>query len=193
MKRIYEHFAGQGFPIADAEPKTGFSNLGGQRRVCDFHDCSDDLGWEDAFGLVQSMYAAARPNITSCDRVLLTYGNHFFASAARIRGIDKDIWQTLYDGLVDGAATWPHEQKKLPTMLKGEKPIGKWAKDGVYGQKDSLENPLTGKTIERLWGVLLQCSTAEIAWRCPGLEKGWRLYGTMADCGCIDDLFPESL
>jgi hypothetical protein len=191
MTRIYEHFAGQGFPIADAMPKTGFLNLGGQQ-VCDCHDCRDDLGWEDTFGLVESMYSASHNNSKTCDKVLLTYGNHFIASAARIRAIDKSIWQTLYDGLMDNDtdSAWAHEKKKMPIRLPGEKPIGRWAKDGVYGKKDTLQEPLLGKTIERLWGVLLQCSTAEVAWHCPGLERGWRINGKEADCGCIDDLIP---
>lgn len=98
----------------------------------------------------------------------------------------------LYDGLTDNRTetAWAHEKAKLPQMLKGEKKLGRWASDGVYGVKDSLENPLLGRTIERLWGVLLQCSTADIAWSCPGLERGWRLYGEIKDCGCVDDLFP---
>ena len=190
MTRIYEHFAGQGFPIADSMPKTGFLNLGGQR-VCDCHDCHDELGWHDSFGLVESMYTASHPNVTACNKVLLTYGNHFIASAARIRGIPRETWQMLYDGLMDpDIDSWVHEKKKIPVRLPGEKVMGKWAKDGVYGRKDSLAEPLLGKTIERLWGILLQCSTAEVAWHCPGLERGWRINGEEADCGCIDDLVP---
>lgn len=192
MDRIYEHFAPQGFPIADAEPKSGFLNLGGQR-VCDCDDCYDDLGWEDSFGLVPSMYGAARPNITkSCNKVVLTYGNNFFASAARIRGINKDVWQLLYDGLMnnDTSIAWAHDKTKIPKMLNGEPAMGRWAPGGVYSQHDTLDNPILGRTIERLWGVLLQCSTVDIAWKCPGLERGWRLYGETSDCGCIDDLIP---
>ena len=57
---------------------------------------------------------------------------------------------------------------------------------GVYGLSDSLERPWLGFTVERLWGILLQCSRKEIAWRCPSLEKGWRVGWVKSDCECID-------
>ena len=189
-KKIKLHYSGQGFPIADAEPKSGFLSLG-ESQTCKCNDCSDSFGWEDTFGLIPSMWTAARPNKT-CDSVLLTYSNNFIASAARIHGIPKDVWETLYNALTrpDVENSWAHDRVKLPKMFTGEERKGRWGKGGVYEVVDSKEEPIMGKTMERLWGVLLQCSLAEIAWRCPNLEVGWRVGGRREDCGCIDELAP---
>lgn len=189
--RIHTHYAGQGFPVADAEPKTGFLSLG-ESQTCRCNECSDTYGWEDTFGLIPSMWNAVRPNQTACDSVLLTYSNNFFASSARIHGIKKDIWELLYEALTkkDIGNSWAHDKAKLPKMFPGEKKLGRWGEGGVYEHPDSVHTPIMGNTMERLWGVLLQCSTAEIAWRCPGLNVGERLGGEKADCGCIDELAP---
>lgn len=187
--KIRENYASQGSPIADADPKTGFLNLG-ESQVCQCNGCSDSYGWEDTFGLVPSMWTAARPSQTDCDSVLLTYGNNFIASAARIRGTKKDVWETLLRALTrnDTQNSWAHDPEKLPKMLMGEELKGRWGPGGVYEVVDSKVEPVLGRTMERLWGVLLQCSTPEIAWRCPNLEAGPRIGGNGTACGCIDDL-----
>ena len=85
----------------------------------------------------------------------------------------------LYDALVntDFGNAWAHDQEKLPARK------GKW--EEVFGDEDSLEKPYLGYTIERLWGILLQCSTPEVAWRCPNTARGWRTGGVKEDCGCL--------
>ena len=121
-------------------------------------------------------------------RVLLTKGNNFIASAARIRGVKKDVYEMLYGALVyqDVANAWAHDKKKLPVMSKGEEGKGRWKKGEIYGEQDRLERPWLGFTIERLWGTLLQCGGAKHDWTCPGALRGWRRWGTEHDCGCID-------
>jgi hypothetical protein len=186
--RLNSYFAAQGFPVPDAEPKTGFLNFG-EQEVCRCNSCFDSLGWEDTFNLIPSMWSAARPGSPTCDSVLLTYSNTFMASAARIRGVNKDVWKLLYDALMneDLNNAWAHKAEKLPKMLPGEKKkTGPWAEGGVYAENDSLENPYLGLTVERLWGILLQCSTPMIAWRCPSLWRGSRWGAEKVDCGCID-------
>lgn len=185
--RMNEYFMSAGFPIPDAQPKTGFMHLGDQGS-CWCGSCTDSLGWEDTFHLVPSMWGAARPGSSKCESVLITRGNEFVASAARIRGLKRDVWQMLFDALTkeDMANAWAHDATKLPKMLEGEKKMGRWADDGVYGVPDSLAEPILASTIERLWAVLLQCSSAEIAWRCPSLYRGSRMGGERADCECID-------
>ncbi|CZS94195.1 uncharacterized protein RAG0_04251 [Rhynchosporium agropyri] len=185
--RLADYFVIMGFPLPDAVPKTGFLNLG-ESESCYCGQCTDSHGWEDSFHLVPPMFSAARPGTTACESVLLTYGNNFAASAARIRATKQDVWQMLYDGLVDKNLenAWAHKREKMPVMLPGEEGKGRWKKGAVYGSPDSLAKPYLGLTIERLWGVLLQCSSAEIAWGCPALEVGWRINGRKEDCGCIE-------
>ncbi|KAH9214712.1 hypothetical protein DL95DRAFT_337427 [Leptodontidium sp. 2 PMI_412] len=187
QNRLSDYFTPMGFPLPDALPKSGFLSLG-EQESCWCGQCFDSLGWEDTFHLVPSMWSAARPGSPSCESVLLTYGNNFIASAARIRGTKKDVWQMLYDGLVDTNLenAWAHKKEKMPIVLPGEEGRGRFRPGAVYGVKDSLERPYLGMTIERLWGVLLQCSTPEIAWACPALEVGWRIGGRREDCGCIE-------
>ncbi|KUJ06737.1 uncharacterized protein LY89DRAFT_404936 [Mollisia scopiformis] len=185
--RFEEYFVAAGFPIPDALPKTGFLNLG-DHETCWCGGCYDISGWEDTFHLVPSMWSAARPESKKCESVLLTYGNNFITTAARIRGIKKEIWQLLYDALVneDKTNAWAHAPEKIPKKLPGEEGKGRWAKGQIYGEEDSLEKPYLGHTVERLWGILLQCSTGEIAWKCPSLEREYRTGGNKEDCGCIE-------
>lgn len=185
--RLRSHFIAPAFPLPDALPKTAFLNLG-EYETCSCGSCTDTLGWEDSFHLIPSMWAAARPGAKTCDSVLLTYGNNFVASAARLRGVKKDVWQMLYDALTndDIEHAWAHNAEKLPKLRDGELGKGRWAEGEIYAEKDSLRKPYLGMTVERLWGILLQCSEGRVAWRCPSLEVGWRLGGVKEDCGCVD-------
>ncbi|KAH8656527.1 hypothetical protein BGZ60DRAFT_532111 [Tricladium varicosporioides] len=186
-RRLDDYFKPAGFPVPDAEPKTGFLHLG-KMEHCWCGECKDSTGWEDSFHLVPSMWGAARPGTSKCESVLLTQGNDFIASAARIRGVKKDVWQMLFDGLTneDMGRAWAHDSKKFPVQLPGEKNIERWGEKGIYGTPDSLQNPWMGHTVERLWGILLQCSTPQISWQCPNLWRGSRLGWDKDDCSCID-------
>ncbi|CAG8972128.1 hypothetical protein HYALB_00008133 [Hymenoscyphus albidus] len=212
-QRLSDYFIYGSFPMPDASDKTSFLNLG-PMEVCNCGSCKDSTGWEDSFKLLPSMYGGANPGLDRCGSVLLTRGNHFVASAARLRGIKKDIYEMLRDALekADVKNSWAHEADRLPKPLPFEPLIGRWfpgtreevpsggvlrnetkgevkvveIPPGVYGKSDTLERPWLGMTVERLWGVLLQCSSEAIAWRCPGLGTGWRLGGQKGDCGCID-------
>jgi hypothetical protein len=164
-------------PVDGASPRspsTGFLNLGDQQ-VCHCDTCFDNTGWSDTFHLVHSMWGAARPGSQPCASVLLTYGNSFVASADRIRGVGRDVYQVLYEALTneDLDHAWAHDERRLP-------------KRGIMitEKEDTIENPYLGLTIERLWGVLMQCSTPEIAWSCPNVFRGWRRGGKVTDCGC---------
>lgn len=188
-QRFSDYFLAMGFPLPDSVPKTAFLNLG-EQETCACGDCRDSLGWEDSFHLVPSMWAAVRPGAPApCGEALLTYGNSFAASVARIRGVKRDVWEVLYDALVneDWGHAWAHKKEKMPLKRPGEEEgRSRFAPGAVYGQEDSLERPYLGLTVERLWAVLLQCSEPRIAWGCPSLEIGWRLDGTNADCECIE-------
>ncbi|RDL36457.1 uncharacterized protein BP5553_05809 [Venustampulla echinocandica] len=190
IQRLQDYFIPAGFPLPDALRKTGFLHLGSQE-TCSCETCKDSLGWEDSFHLISSMWSAARPgNSYKCDQVVVTLGNDFLASAARIRGVPLDVWQVLYDGLTRDTIeySWAHEEAKFPQFLAAQKREGRWDPNGgVYGKPDSLERPWLGFTIERLWAVLLQCSTPEVAWRCPPPGRSWRLGWEKEDCMCIDE------
>ncbi|KAE9364247.1 hypothetical protein N431DRAFT_354538 [Stipitochalara longipes BDJ] len=186
VQHINKYFTPMGFPLPDALPKTGFLALG-PHETCACNSCTDSFGWEDSFHLLPSMFGAAHKEQKVCDSVLLTYGNNFFASAARLRGLEKDVYQLLYDALVkrDVKNSWAHSKEKLPVMMQGEKREGRWGRGGVYEVPDSLERPWLGSTVERLWGVLLQCSEGRIAWGCAGFGVD-RFGGAREDCGCIE-------
>lgn len=209
INRMNNYFVPPDFPLPDALPKTGFLNLG-EQETCHCTDCKDSMGWEDSFRQVPTMFAAARPGTTGCGEVLLTYGNNFLVSAGRLRGIKRDVWQLLYDALMneDLGNAWAHNSHKMPKALPGElgdaptsktgifskvwkgpsqtQGVSRFSPGQIYGRPDSPESPWLGYTVERLWGVLLQCSKGEMVWGCSGLENGFRPKGSKEDCGCIE-------
>ena len=87
----------------------------------------------------------------------------------------------LYDALtnINLRDAWAHDAAKIPNLGEG--------KDGqeAFGEEDSVMSPYLGYTIERLWAVLLQCESAELAWRCPDVGRGWRRGGERGDCACL--------
>ncbi len=184
-----------GHPIPDALPKTGFLNLG-EVESCECDRCFGEDGWEDSFHLVTSMYGASHPQLGEgekiaqelCKKVVLTKGNNFIVSAARIRGTNKDVWTMLYDALVneDVGNAWAHDKKKLPQMAKGEEGRGRSAEGEVYGLRDSVERPWLGMTVERLWGTMMQCGSGSDEWICEVGNMPWASFGKETNCGCID-------
>ncbi|KAF7911883.1 uncharacterized protein EAE98_011826 [Botrytis deweyae] len=184
-RRLFDYYNPAQLPPAaeNSDILTGFLNLG-ELETCDCYGCYDKSGWNDTFRLIPSMWSASRPagkdeTPYRCQKVILTHGNNFIASAARIRGVGKDIWETLDDALSNPSLSrgWAHDRLKLG-------PEGRNSK--MFGEKDSLEKPHLGYTVERLWGILLGCSNQKIAWRCPNLWKGWRRGGEKEDCACRD-------
>ncbi|KAF7892447.1 uncharacterized protein EAF01_010527 [Botrytis porri] len=184
-RRLFDYYDPAQLPpgAENSDILTGFLNLG-ELETCDCYGCYDKSGWNDTFRLIPSMWSASRPvgkdeTPYRCQKAILTHGNNFIASAARIRGIGKDIWETLDDALSNPSLSrgWAHDRLKLG-------PEGRNTK--LFGEKDSLERPHLGYTVERLWGILLGCSNQKIAWRCPNLWKGWRRGGKKEDCACRD-------
>ncbi len=163
---------------------------------CECEGCFGQDGWEDSFHLVKIMYGASHKRLDEedtvapelCKKVILTKGNNFVASAARIRGTSKDVWSMLYDALVneDLGNAWAHDKEKLPQMVKGEEGRGRWAEGNVYRSEDSLEQPWLGMTVERLWGTLVQCGSGSDEWMCPAGRRTWPSFVTATSCGCTD-------
>ncbi|PQE26580.1 hypothetical protein CJF30_00001322 [Rutstroemia sp. NJR-2017a BBW] len=182
MRRLYNYYdPAAHYPAAEnMDVLTGFLNLG-EYTTCDCYSCYDSHGWNDTFQLIPSMWSASRPAERGqpehhCKKALITHGNNFVASAARIHGVKKDVWETLGDALSNPSIYgWAHDRLRIGGKDRE-----------MYGLKDSLEKPFLGYTVERLWGVLLSCSTPEIAWKCPNLWRGWRNGGRKEDCACRD-------
>ncbi|GAM89069.1 hypothetical protein ANO11243_071040 [Dothideomycetidae sp. 11243] len=127
----------------------------------------DRTGWEDKSGIVSRLYTQIYHHPCQDDTlVLLSYGHAFLASAQRIRGVDKTIYEGLNTALVD-PQSWAHHDL--------------YAKQG-----DSLEKPRLAGTIERMWPLLLQCNDARVADMCASLWSGSRRLGTERDCQCYD-------
>ncbi|KAI9643862.1 hypothetical protein NHQ30_007213 [Ciborinia camelliae] len=190
-RRLYNYYDPTPRPpgAENSDTLTGFLNLG-ELETCDCYTCYDRSGWNDTFRLIPSMWSASRNHRAGkdqgsssssyrCQKAILTHGNNFIASSARIRGVPKDIWETLDDALSEASLSrgWAHDRLKLGAQGRETE---------IAGEKDSLAKPHLGYTVERLWGILLGCSNQEIAWRCPGLWKGWRWGGAKADCACRD-------
>jgi hypothetical protein len=145
--------------------QTGFLNLGWAGILCDGNDCGDKQGWHDETSLFADVQS--RIDGSTLDNALLSYKGQFVVTAARIRGIDKSIYDYLWQLLID-ENSWAHQEPYLQ-----ERP-------------DSMSQPWFGYTMERIWNVLFQCSDMDVAWRCPTLLSGWRPGGSIADCQCFD-------
>ena len=59
-----------------------------------------------------------------------------------------------------------------------------WAyqEECLNGRTDSISIPVFGYTVERLWIVVLQCSSADVAWKCTTLLSGKRKDRCIKDC-----------
>jgi hypothetical protein len=146
---------------------TGFLSLGWSGAVCNCENCGDRLFWRDNTHFLPQIYNRINTSGT-CSNVLLSYKGQFVVSAARIRGIDKDIYHSLWQAFVD-EESWTHQPEYL------------------QGRPDSMSQPEFGYTMERMWNLLFQCSDVEVAWKCPSMVSGWRIGGDIGDCQCFDD------
>lgn len=126
----------------------------------------DRWGWSDTSGLVPRLYKEIYGGV--CRSFLATYKGQFLASAARIRGVDKKIYEELLAAMRD-ARSWAHTRPY------------------VDGKVDEMSAPVLGYTIERIWGVLLQCSSVAAAWQCPSYESRLFSWDSSSSCQCLDD------
>ncbi|KAK7180661.1 hypothetical protein PSPO01_13259 [Paraphaeosphaeria sporulosa] len=146
--------------------RTGMLSLGWSGQVCNCDTCGDRFNfWDTAhiFPEISNLINSA----AKCDKVLLSYKGQFIASAKRIRGVSKAIYQDLHDAFVN-QDNWAHQEEYL------------------QGRPDSMNAPVFGFTMERMWNLLFQCNSMEIAWRCPTLLSGHRIGGNIEDCQCLD-------
>ena len=145
---------------------TGMLSLGFVGNVCDCLDCRDRWGWQDSDimpGIFREVY-----NTTTCATILLSYKGQFIASARRIRGISRRPYEYLHNALAN-PESWAHKERYL------------------RGRPDSMNAPLLGYTVERLWSVLMQCSDMNVAQKCASLLSRTRRGGSLGDCQCHDN------
>ena len=146
--------------------RSGFLSLSWSGAVCNRDSCGDKFSWQDE----TEWFSTIQDRINSADtsrNILLSYKGQFMVSAARIRGIDKTIYEDIWHAFVD-ENSWAHQDEYLK------------------GRKDSMSEPFFGYTVERMWNMLFQCSDMEVAWKCPSLVSGWRFGGDINDCQCFD-------
>ncbi|GME35593.1 hypothetical protein GTA08_BOTSDO12126 [Neofusicoccum parvum] len=146
-------------------PNTGMLSLGFSGKSCNTENCGDRWGWDEEQALLNDV--CKRAGGETCRHMLLSYKGQFIVSAKRIRAVGRKLYEDLRTAMTD-PGSWAHREPYL------------------QGRKDSLNAPRFGYTMERLWSVVMQCSTEEIAWRCPTLLSRTRRGGGIADCQCLD-------
>ncbi|RDW71181.1 hypothetical protein BP6252_07744 [Coleophoma cylindrospora] len=152
---------------------TGMLSLGEAGAVCDCLTCSDRWGWSDSFHVIPSLYSRVHPGKEVCTpetQITISLKGQFIASGRRIRGISKDIYREMLEA-IESEVGWSHDPQ-------------------IVGSKgDTADNPFFGFTVERLWGLLLQCADPQIGAKCPSLLSGtlgFRRGGGIEDCACLD-------
>ena len=144
-------------------------SLGFTGVLCDCNSCGDRWGWEDSWAVVPALYEKIYNKACETDTpILLSYKGQFIASARRIRGISRKVYGGLLD-TITSTEGWSHDEKI------------------VGSNEDSPDNPYFGFTVERAWGLLMQCATdGGVAARCPSLLSGMSTAGSVGDCQCLD-------
>jgi hypothetical protein len=147
---------------------TGMLSLGFTGVACSCGSCNDRWGWSDKDSIIPTTYE----NIygMACDpsqHILLSYKGQFVASARRIRGIKREVYDNL-----------------LKSVTNSEDGANTGGTTGV----DSPSNPFFGFTMERIWSLVMQCATNEkIMTKCPSLLSGMGIGGRVEDCQCLDE------
>lgn len=148
--------------------ETGMLSLGFAGITCGCGACEDRWGWQDKLETIPYLYEEIYDQ--SCEAgtsILLSYKGQFVASAQRIRGIKKSVYEDLLKAIT-GKDGWIHDP-------------------AIVGATDTPDNPDFGFTVERIWGLLMQCATdSRVATRCPSLLSGKGRWGKVEDCQCFD-------
>lgn len=158
-------------------PETGFLSLSYEGEICrDCTACHDTL-WLENPTVLETLFAQTNPG-RPCRDLVMTYKGQFLVSAARIRGNERGVYEGLVRRFTD-AGSWFHSEEYVGSFWHA-------------GQGDSLEVPLFGYTLERMWGVVMQCSELRIGFFGPSLfgarvKPGWLVWGFPMDVvQCLD-------
>lgn len=152
-------------------PSTGMLSLSFTGVLCSCETCGDRWDWSDEFSLIPTLYSKIYHRTCTPDtNILLSYKGQFVASARRIRGVHKKVYESLLKAITSkDMQSWSHDQEI------------------IRGREDTPDNPFLGFTVERIWGLLMQCATdGVVAAKCPSLLSGMGHGGQVADCQCLD-------
>ncbi|PQE03094.1 hypothetical protein CJF31_00002945 [Rutstroemia sp. NJR-2017a BVV2] len=154
-------------------PNTGMLSLSFSGETCLCMNCEDHFGWSDAWFVVPSLYESVYQQPCENDtEVLLSYKGQFVASAKRIRGVQKSVYEGLLETITSESG-WSHDER-------------------FVSESDSPDNPDFGFVVERVWSLLMQCAVDEkVEKMCPSLLSGMGWGGDVADCQCLDDVNVE--
>lgn len=137
--------------------------------LCNCESCGDRWDWNDSFHIIPSLYQKVYGQKCEPDTpLLLTYKGQFVASGRRIRGVKKEVYEELLDAITSKEG-WSHD------------------KNVIGDRENTPDNPFFGFTVERIWGLLMQCATdGSVAAKCPSLLSGMGRGGDVRDCQCLD-------
>ncbi|TGO18203.1 hypothetical protein BTUL_0011g00080 [Botrytis tulipae] len=149
-------------------PQTGMLSLGFSESTCSCNNCGDRFGWTDDWAMVPSLYEDIYgSSCTNSTKILLSYKGQFIASARRIRGISRGIYEDLLSTITSESG-WGHDSRFVK-------------------ENDSPDNPSFGFAVERVWGLLMQCASNDrVSTKCPSLFSGMKTVGDVGDCQCLD-------
>jgi hypothetical protein len=134
----------------------------------------DKSTWSESSAILSPIFSAL--NLTNCVECTYTYRGQFIVSAQRILSQSPDVYQLLLENLVDANAM-THQ------MEHGKQP---W----LPSKQDSLNAPLFGFTMERLWGLVFGCQgkmegCTSLMAGAVGAAMGGRR-GDVGECQCLD-------
>lgn len=158
-------------------PETGFLALSPHELCSSCDECGDHSTWSEEPEILRDIYSRANSGKTCWD-IVLVYRAQFIVSASRIHGAGKQLYQDLLNELIDPSSV-THQMN-----LRGQP----W----YVGKEDNMNAPLFGYTLERMWGVIMQCSDARVMYQCPSLLSGLSspvVRGSNVnpgDCQCLD-------
>jgi hypothetical protein len=157
---------------------TGFLSLSDTHQgtnTCAQHPW-DTSTWSESPDVLSPIYTAL--NITKCVDYTFTYRGQFIVSARRILSNSPAVYKLLLQNLIDeNASTHTKQYRNQP-----------W----LPSKQDSLNAPLFGFTMERLWGLVFGCEGK--MQRCPSLVHGALKRATggrragVGECQCLDRL-----
>jgi hypothetical protein len=157
-------------------PSTGFLSLAPPGGFCSSCEDCHDRDWAEDPDLLRDLYGDFNGQ-TECANVVLTYRGQFLASAARLRGNSIEPYQR-----------WLYELREPLSRVH----TAPYTENAWSRKKDSLSAPRVGFTLERAWGIILQCSEKKIASRCPSLlsssicPRPFCDEVRIDDCQCLD-------
>ncbi|KAJ8065809.1 hypothetical protein OCU04_006472, partial [Sclerotinia nivalis] len=149
-------------------PQTGMLSLGFSEATCSCNKCGDRFGWKDDWSMVPSLYERIYgSSCTDSTPVLLSYKGQFVASAKRIRGISRGIYEDLLSTITSESG-WSHDPR-------------------FVNKNDSPDNPSFGFAVERIWGLLMQCASDDrVSTKCPSMLSGMTRGDDVGVCQCLD-------